>query len=62
MGQLSRNYAEENKKKNKLLFQIQIDGEFLIIKNQIIDVLMFNSREDIKKLLLEYKLEGNENV
>lgn len=28
----------------------------------IIDIMMFNSREDIKKLLLEYKLEGNENV
>lgn len=26
--------------KNKPLFQIQIDGEFLIIKNQIIDILM----------------------
>ena len=26
--------------KNKSFFQIQIDGEFLIIKNRIIDILM----------------------
>lgn len=37
-------------------------GKEFIPYLSIIDVLMFNSREDIKKLLLEYKLEGNENV
>ena len=37
-------------------------GKEFIPYLSIIDIMMFNSREDIKKLLLEYKLEGNENV
>lgn len=28
----------------------------------IVDIMMFNSREEIKKMLTEYKLEGNVNV
>lgn len=28
----------------------------------IIDIMMFNSKDDIKKMLIEYKLEGNSNV